>query len=169
MPFLVTHRDYWRLLHAAGFVFAVVMLGIALYLQVVEFVMPCLFCVYLRLVTIAYGITSFSAVVYKPRAWGRKIYNGLFGLYVLAGIALSGYLIWLQEQPADLAGSCGQGIGSSLIHFPFGETLVLMFSAYGDCSQLTWAFWGLSLPVLSLFGFIVLFLFEVGKRLLLVK
>jgi disulfide bond formation protein DsbB len=161
-------QDHWRLAHFLGFLCAVFMLGSAVYLQLYEFVFPCLYCVYIRLVTIVYGLTSLIAVIYRPKVWGRRVLGLLFSIYCLLGIGLSAYLIWLQEQPVDSVANCGQGIGASLIDWPFGETLVIMFAAYGDCVQAdSWSIFGLSIPVLGLLGFIGLLVFEIGKRLML--
>jgi len=156
-------RDYWRLLHALSVMIAVAMLGIVIYLQIVEFVMPCLFCIDLRLITIAYGLTCLLALVHKPGRWGRTLYSWLGIFYSVLAIAISAYILWLQKQPSDVVTACGQGIGAELIDWPFGETLMLLFAAYGECATVTWTLWGYSLAVLSLCGFIGLLLFEIIK------
>jgi disulfide bond formation protein DsbB len=161
--------NYWRLLHGLGLLIALIMLGGALYLQITEFVLPCLLCVYLRVTTILYGITSLIAVLYLPQRWGRKMYLRLFLLYSLLGIVVSVYLLWIQMQPAAGGMSCGQGAGATLINWPFGETLTLLFSSYGDCVDVPWTGFGLTLPMLSLLSFIGLLVFELSKRRVLGK
>ena len=164
MPFFSSDYNCWRLLHGLGCLIALSMLGGALYLQLTEFVMPCLLCVYLRLLTILYALTSLIALSHQPKACGQKIYMSLCLFYSLVGIAVSVYLLWLQMQPVAQNISCEQGVGASLIDWPFGETLVLLFSSYGNCADVPWTWLGLTLPMLSLFGFIGLFVFEIGKR-----
>ena len=167
--FALPQYDYWRPLNALGFLIASMMLGAVLYLQVIEFVAPCFFCVYLRLITLLYGMISFVAMLYRFQGYGRKIYMSLLLLSSVLGIVTSSYLIWLQTQPVNGVMSCGQGIGARFIDWPLGEIGALLFSSYHDCTQVSWTFFGLSLPSLSLCGFIALFLFELGKYRILSK
>ncbi len=164
MSFSSSSIKYWRLLHAVGLLLAMGMLGGALYLQIEEFVMPCLFCVYLRLLSILYSATALLALLSDPQRQRQKIYSALLLLYSLLGIAVSGYLLNIQMQPSSDGGSCGQGAGASLVHWPLGEMWVLLFSSYGNCAEVPWQWFGLTLPMLSLLGFISLFLLEIGKR-----
>lgn len=158
---------YWRPLHFLGFFFAVVILGVPLYLQIVEFVMPCQLCIYLRLLIITYAGTSFVAIFHYPRLLGQIIYYWLFIIYSLLGMIVSGYILWLQNLSTERIISCGQGAGASLSELPFGNILMLLFSSYGSCIEVSWRLWGMTLPVLALAGFGALLLFEIGKRQLL--
>jgi disulfide bond formation protein DsbB len=160
----MSFTHHWRLLHGIGFLIAVVMLGSALYLQIVEFVMPCVLCIYLRVITIFYGLISLIAMLCPPRSWGQKVYLRVCLFCSLFGIALSLYLLSIQMHPIAKDMSCGQGIEPTLINWPFGTTLGLLFSPYSDCAEMPWTLFGLTLPLLSLLSFVGLFLFELLKR-----
>jgi disulfide bond formation protein DsbB len=155
---------HWRAWHATGFTITAVMLVSVLYLQVVEFVLPCLLCVYLRVITLFYCGISLIAIIHKPKY--KSIYLNLLTGISAFGACLASYLFWLQLQPTGKILSCDQGIGAKLANWPFGETLTLLFASYGDCSEMVWTE---SLPLLALIGFVGLFIFDIIKRTVLLR
>lgn len=154
---LMNHR--WQSVHLIGFLFASTMLGVALYLQQVEFLLPCSICVYLRVLTILYGMTSLLALFYRPHDWGKFVYRGLFMLYSIGGVVLSLYLFTLQKHSTSLF-SCEQGAAEAFLHWPLGRVLNLLFASYGDCEVMATSVFGMSLAAWSVICFSMLFLLE---------
>lgn len=153
----------WRQLHLLGLLFASVMLAIVLYLQITTYIFPCLFCVYLRGITILYGLTSALALFYIPKKWGKILYKALFILYSVIGVLISIHLLRLQIAPVETSQLCSQGLSVDFSTWPFAEIFSLVLTPYGDCVALDTAVWGISLPFWSLMAFMSLLLFELFK------
>lgn len=153
----------WRQWHLLGLLFASVMLGIVLYLQIINYIFPCLFCVYLRGITILYALTSVLALCYIPKKWGKIVYKALFILYSVIGVFISIHLLRLQMAPIEASHLCTQGLSVDFSTWPFAEIFSLILRPYGDCVVLDTTIWGISLPFWSLIAFISLLLFELFK------
>ena len=108
--------------------------------------MPCPLCVFQRMAVIALGITYLVAALHDPRGWGRRVYSLLILLATALGIAVAGRHVWLQNLPADQVPSCGPGFDYIIDSFPLSEALKVIFTGSGECADIDWQLFGLSMP-----------------------
>ncbi|MFP8967654.1 disulfide bond formation protein B [Pokkaliibacter sp. CJK22405] len=131
----------------------IILLAIAFYIEYGMGMEPCPLCLMQRIVFGVVGLVCLAAFIHNPQSRGLKVYGGLTLLVALMGIGLAGRQLWLQSLPADQVPACGPGIYFMLERFPFSKTLETMIMGSGDCAEVQ-KFWGLSIPLWSLFGFI---------------
>jgi disulfide bond formation protein DsbB len=122
------------------------MMAYALYAEHKLMLMPCPLCVFQRMAVIALGITYLVAALHDPRGWGRRVYSLLILLATALGIAVAGRHVWLQNLPADQVPSCGPGFDYIIDSFPLSEALKVIFTGSGECADIDWQLFGLSMP-----------------------
>jgi disulfide bond formation protein DsbB len=130
------------------------LLGYALYEQYVLFLDPCPLCILQRIAFIWIGLSALVAAVHNPGRTGRFIYATLLVLGCTAGAAVAGRHVWLQNLPPDQVPECGMGLNYMLETMPFGEVFSQVFYGSGECAQIDWTFFGLSMPWWTLFWYI---------------
>lgn len=130
------------------------LLGYALYEQYVLFLDPCPLCILQRMAFIWIGLSALVAVIHNPGRTGRLIYATLLVLGCVAGAAVAGRHVWLQNLPPDQVPECGMGLNYMLETMPFGEVYAKVFYGSGECAKIDWTFIGLSMPWWTLFWYI---------------
>lgn len=160
MFFSFLMRCDWRSIHLIGFLYASLMLGMALYFQLVDFILPCRICVYLRALTLLYALISLMAVFHHPKRWGKKIYRILLAFYSLSGVMLSFYLLTSQHYSFSAPLSCEQGSVEKFSSWFLGDLLTTLFTYYGNCERAEITGLGISLASLSLISFSLLLIWE---------
>ena len=145
-----------RHLNLLGFFSCAGMMGFALYAQHILLLSPCPLCIFQRLAVISLGILFMLSAIQNPGVIGRMIYAGLLAVAALAGIAVAGRHAWLQMMPEDQVPACGPGLTYILDSFPFGEALALIFAGSGECADVVWSLFGLSMPAWVLICLVVI-------------
>jgi len=136
-----------RILNLAGFLTCTAMMVFALYVEHQMLIEPCPLCVIQRIAVIFIGIIFLFMTLHNPASgWAQRIYLGLMGVAVLAGVTVAGRHVWLQHLPPDKVPSCGPGLGYILDTFPFADALKMVFTGSGECATIDWTFLGLSMP-----------------------
>jgi disulfide bond formation protein DsbB len=148
-----------RLNYSAAFAICVVAVAIALYLQYGQGVDPCPLCMIQRVLVIAIGLVCLLAAIHAPASLGHRIYGGVVALVALLGAGVALRHLWLQSLTPEQAPACGPGLEYILEHFPLDRALKLVMLGSGECSEVLWTFWGLSLPAWTLMVFIGLLAF----------
>ena len=128
------------------------MMGFALYAQYILLLEPCPLCVFQRVAVIGLGIVFLAAGLHNPSGWGRWPYSLMLLLVAIAGLAVSGRHVWLQNLPPEKVPACGPGLGYMLETFPLGDALQMVFSGSGECADVSWRFIGLSMPTWVFIG-----------------
>lgn len=128
------------------------------YLQMIEYLQPCLLCVLDRAVVIGLCVVFLMALIHNPLNTGRKVYATLASLLSLTGIGICARHIWLQNLPKEDAPTCGAGFSHMLQTMPTMEFLDKIFNSTGECTDIQWQFLGMSIPELTLILFIVFLL-----------
>jgi disulfide bond formation protein DsbB len=64
--------------------------------------------------------------------------------------------LWLQSLPPDQVPACGPGLDYMLDVFGLTETLSMVFSGSGECAEVVWSLFGLSMPAWVLICFVTL-------------
>ncbi len=122
-----------------------------------EFVMghpPCPLCMMQRIWFILATLICYLSLFHNPR-WG--IYPLLTMLATMIGGGFSIRQLWLQSLPADQVPACGPDLAYMLEVFPLTDVLVAMTSVTGDCAEVAWSLFGITIPGWALLGFIAMF------------
>ncbi|GFO77098.1 disulfide bond formation protein DsbB [Bathymodiolus platifrons methanotrophic gill symbiont] len=137
-----------------GFLSCFSMLAVGAYFQFVEEMEPCPLCISQRIAILIAGVTFFIAAVHNPAQKGIQRYAILGAIFALAGSAISARHVWLQNLPANEVPECSPGLSYIFENFPLTETLKLMLSGTGECADVLWTLFGLSIPGWTFLAFI---------------
>lgn len=143
----------------------VAMMAVALYMEHAMGLEPCPLCVSQRIFVILVGVWALLAFLHHPARIGRGIYAGLGVLSAVAGGAVSSRQLWLQSLPASEVPACGPGVDYILDTFPLLDALRVMITGDGNCAEVAWSLFGISIPGWTLIGFILLGLAHLWQAL----
>ena len=124
-----------RIIFALIFLACLSSLAFALYMQLVEGMMPCPLCVFQRIALIVIAALSLSAFIHNPKKLASKIYSILVLLTSVAGLSVALRQSWLQGLPTADAPSCGPGIGYMFQNLPLKDFFMLIFNGSADCTK----------------------------------
>ena len=141
-----------RTLNLLGFLCCAGMMGFALFAQYVLLLDPCPLCVFQRIATILLGIVFLVAALHNPGKLGSRIYAVLITLAAGDGVAVASWHVHLQNLPADKVPSCGPGFEYIMENFAFFDALSLIFEGSGECAEVVWRLFGLSMPTWVIIG-----------------
>ncbi len=155
-----------RQANGIGFAVCAVLMVYALYVQHGLGMEPCPLCIFQRVALIAVGCVFLLATLYNPSLTFGRIYAGLLFIAAGAGIGFAGRHLWLQNLPKDQVPACGPGLDFMLEAFPLTEVLQTVLSGSGECAEVDWSLFGLSMPgwVLIAFSGLVLWGFWANLR-----
>lgn len=148
------HQVSSRFLFFLAFVGCLMILAVALYLEYFVGLQPCPLCTVQRIAVGVFGVVCLLAAIHGPSSLGMRLYALLSLVFSAAGLAAAGRQIWLQSLPADQLEACLPSWEFMLEAFPVHEILTLVFKGTADCAEISWTLFGLSLPEMSLLGFI---------------
>ena len=156
-----------RICNCLLFAACVFAMGMAYYLDGILGLEPCPLCMTQRVFVVGCGLFCLLAAVHGPGLTGRRIYAGIAALWAAGGGAVAARHVWLQHLPEDLVPACGPSLEYMLESFPFSETLELVLMGDGNCADVVWTMFGLSIPeqALILFsGLLVANLWQLLRR-----
>ncbi|MDP2830079.1 MAG: disulfide bond formation protein B [Sulfuricellaceae bacterium] len=130
-------------------------LGFGLYLQHGLHLEPCPLCILQRMAFVGVGLTALVAFLHNPGIVGRMFYGLIILLFSLAGAAVAGRNLWLQHLPPEKVPACGPGFDYMMEAFPLAKALPLIFEGSGECAEVVWTMFGLSIPAWALGWFLV--------------
>lgn len=137
-----------------GFLSCFSMLAVGAYFQIVEEMEPCPLCISQRIAILITGITMLIAALHNPAQKGIHRYAILGAVFALAGSAISARHVWLQNLPPDEVPECSPGLSYIFENFPLSETFKLMLSGTGECADVLWTLFGLSIPGWTFIAFL---------------
>jgi len=148
-----------RTLYLAGFLLCTSLIITALYFQHGLGMEPCPLCILQRIAVFAVGLLFLAAAVTNPVALGRRLVGALIFITAATGGAVSARHVWLQNLPKDLVPACGPDLDYMLEVFPLSETLDMILKGSGECAEVSWSLFGLSMPgwMLMIFSALALF------------
>ena len=140
-----------RIGNLAGFLTCVGMMAFALFAQHVLGMEPCPLCVFSRVATMALGGVFLVAAIHGPdRPLGKALYAGSIFVVASIGVAISARHVWLQSLPKDQVPACGPDLGFMLETFPLAEVLSTVLQGSGECAEVSWRLFGLTMPAWTL-------------------
>ncbi len=137
-----------------GFISCLSMLAVGAYFQLVESLEPCPLCISQRIAIAATGLIFLIAALHNPQQKGQQYYAVFSSLTALIGSGISARHVWLQNLPADEVPECSPGLDYIFENFPLTETLKLMLNGTGECADVLWTLFGLSIPAWTFLAFI---------------
>lgn len=148
-----------RLWFLLGFIGCCSLLAAGAYMQFVEELEPCPLCISQRLAILATGIIFLLAALHNK---AYKVYAIGAAVSALIGASISARHVWLQHLPPDQVPECSPGLEYVFQHFPLTETIKLMLTGTGECSQIEGIFLGLTIPSWTLIAFLMLAAFSLS-------
>jgi len=129
----------------------VLALVVAVLMQTYLDLVPCPLCILQRYCLI--GTVAFCfAAAFTGRQGGRWLLM-LAGAFALSGAGFAVRQVYLQSLP-PMSQGCGPGFEYIVNSFPVSEMLPMLFKGTGDCSQVDWSWYGVTVPKLSLATFV---------------
>ena len=145
-----------RLIFLAGFLLCAALIAAALYFQHVAGLAPCPLCILQRVAFIGVGVVMGIGFLHGPRGGGRRVYGALAGGVALLGAAVAARHVWLQSLPEGEVPECGPGLAFMLDAFPLQKALGLILRGSGECAEVQWTLFGLTMPGWSLVWLVAL-------------
>jgi len=143
-------RRIYTLLILAG----IGMMAVALFMENVLVLKPCMLCYLQRFFSILLGIIGFIGFFHNPKKINTfKIYLTAAILSTVFGAGFSLRQLYLQSLPADLVPSCAPDIGYLFDSLPFIEVVMMAIQGDGNCAEVMWSFLGVSIPGWTLIAF----------------
>lgn len=144
----------WRVGFFALFLVCVGMLGFALYHQFYQWLMPCLLCVYERMIVIVLGLLSLLAVIWQPATRrGVLVFTGLYALIALWGVGITVWHLLIQFGPKESAVSCASSLPFPIDLNALPSWISAVIRPVGDCSVVDFTLFGMSMPFWLLIAF----------------
>lgn len=132
------------------------MMAVGFIFQYVMNLEPCPLCITQRFFITLTGLIALTGFLTNPRAIGLKIFSVFTTLTAIGGGSFSTRQLWLQSLPADQAPACGPSLGYMLETFPLLEALEVLLRGNGNCAEVVWTLFGVSIPGWTLVAFIML-------------
>lgn len=144
-----------------GFLASFGLVAYALFIQQKFNLEPCPLCIFQRMAYMALGVLFLLAALHNPASGGRKFHGVLQFIAAATGAGIALRHMWIQANPDKVMAECGAGFDYIFENFPLKNALDLVFKGTGECSAMDWSLFGLTIPQLSLIGFVGLGLFAV--------
>ena len=146
-----------RLNYAGLTLFCATGVVFALYMQHYEYVVPCPLCIFQRIGLMACGALALFASL-LPLTRLTWFWPSLIGLAAISGAGVSIRHIQIQQSLATTqALTCGAGLDFMVQTHSLPNVIATVLSGHGDCTVIDWQLGFLTLPMLALAGFILIF------------
>jgi disulfide bond formation protein DsbB len=121
------------------------MMAFALFQQYVLGHLPCHLCILQRIAVIGLGVVFGLAAWHHPGKIGARVYGSLLLFIAALGMGVAGRNVWVQLQPEGAVPACGAPLNVLLKMMPLREALMKVFWAGGECHDVVWSLFGISL------------------------
>lgn len=134
-----------------GFIACFGLVGLALWIQTRYNLDPCPLCISQRIVFMSLGMLFLLAAILNRYP---KFFAAFQVLVALGGAGVAVRHWWIQAHRESMIADCGVGFDYMFENFPLEKALKLVFKGTGDCAAIDWTFLGLTIPQMSLIGFV---------------
>lgn len=150
-------RASFRQQFLLGFLACVALMGYALYAQHGLGYEPCPLCTFQRVAVIALGLAFLAGGLASPRSpRGRATWGILALIPAVAGIAIAGRHVWMQNLPPEQVPACGPPLEFLRETLPLVDVIKKVLTGSGQCATIDWTLLGLSMPAWVLIAFAAL-------------
>ena len=130
------------------------LISIAIVLQIVYELEPCPLCITQRIIFIITGILFLFFYFIKPSKFVKLTHLTSLLITNIAGVVFSIRHIFIQNNWVTVPAECGIDLDYMFENFPLTEAFNLLFIGAGDCSEIDWTFFGITLPQLALIWYL---------------
>ena len=137
-----------------GAIIAFLMIISALTIQLYFDLEPCPLCITQRIIFIAIGVLF---IIFSLLPFNQIIkLSHLISIVSagLVGVIFSIRHILIQAKIIEIPAECGIDLDYMFENFPLTEAVNLLFKGTGDCSEIDWTFFGMTLPQIALLGYL---------------
>lgn len=135
-------------------------LGVSLYLQYTEALLPCPLCLMQRGMTVLILGAAFLSMFLRRLRFAR-VSVALVIFFAGAGVFFAARQLWLQSLPPNDTGMCLPGIEMLIHRLPWHEVLhAFVWGGSTGCGEVSWQFLGFSMAAWSLMYFSLIGIFE---------
>lgn len=121
------------------------------YFQYVVGLVPCPLCIMQRIcVFLLLGVMGFSFRTQKR----AHLINLMQIIFALAGLFFALRQLWIQSLPASQVPACMPGLDIMMRYLPWKTVAQTMLWGTGDCAEVTWRLWGISMAGWSAMYFV---------------
>ncbi len=141
-------RKMPSILFLLGFLSAIGVMGLMLFLEYQRHLIPCSLCIFQRLAVILAGFIFLMGLLHRSLRASAALITvyGILGILVaLLGLSISLRQIYLQSLPPSAVPACGPGLNFIFQAYPFLDALKVIFEGSGECAKVDWRTLGLSL------------------------
>jgi len=138
---ITTKQKPWLLLALSALILELS----ALYFQYMLNLAPCIMCVYQRLAILTIFLAGAIGTVGYHHILARSFAYILWGIGAIWGLLIALEHVQMQENSGSLFFSC-EFIPNFPTWAPLHEWLPFLFEATGDCGEISWQFFGYSMP-----------------------
>ncbi|MDO4896244.1 MAG: disulfide bond formation protein B [Moraxella sp.] len=117
---------------------------------------PCPLCIFQRVGVWVMGVFAFVGMLINPKKlWGKlTLWVGMMA-GVLWGIGVGMRHVWLQHLPPEKVPACGPGLEYWVETLPILQVFQEVLKGSGECAEIDWQMFGITLPELTLAMFVV--------------
>ena len=149
-------------IHLVIFLIVGSILGYAAYSMKILGLEPCTLCITQQFFYCLIGACSFIAFLHNPGFTVSRLYSLFLSIFALAGIWISGRQVWLQGLPEDEVPLCGPPLEYIIDVFPFADVINALFMGDGNCAEIPWQFFGLSMAGWSFIWFFIILILSIS-------
>jgi len=140
-----------RFWYFIGVISSLALLAIAYFhFQLKMGLIPCPLCMFQRAALVGVAAFSLLGLLTNPKGFGQRLTNFFITVSAFTGAFFAGRQVWLQYFPAAKGEGCGidpiyqwsEAIGENT---GFTQMVKNVFKGSGDCSEIDWAFMGISM------------------------
>ncbi|MGB0784484.1 MAG: disulfide bond formation protein B [Marinomonas sp.] len=132
---------------------AFALLAVAFYMEYQMGLEPCPLCMLQRIVFFCVGVVSLGSAL-TANVTVRKSCSWLVVVLSFAGAALAIRHLYLQNLPAEQLPACLPGLSYMFEVFPWQEIMQAMVMGTGECGDVVWTLFGISIPGWTLVAFV---------------
>lgn len=145
---------FWRI-QTFNAVVTVLVLFASFYFQYVVGLTPCPLCIMQRVcIFLLLAVMGFAFRTEK-----KAHYIALLQLIIAAaGLFFASRQLWLQSLPPNSVPACMPGMDILIRYFPWKTIVHTLLWGAGDCAEVAWSFWGISMAGWSAIYFLFIFM-----------
>ena len=163
-------KRIYRTLQSLLLLLTLLVLGSTFYFQYIGGLQPCPLCLMQRFCALLLAMSCLMGLALSTLKRGRSV--AIFQMaFAFAGLFFATRHIWLQSFPAGHSPVCLPGLDVLIHYFPWQDVLHSLLWGAGECAEVTWKWFGLSMPVWAGLYFLMMFVvsgvmyFLLGKSL----
>ena len=139
---------------------------VAYFMEYVMEMKPCILCQLQRVSVFLVAFFSLLGLCHKNFSLGVfKLYLSFILLSILFGVYLSSRQLYLQNLPVELVPNCVPDLNYLLDTLPIFEVFLLALQGDGNCAEVVWSLFGISIPGWTFLGFLLLFCYAMAAFL----